>query len=181
MMAALDRALPADAILIEEAVTNRFAVARQVARQPGRHLQTGAPALGWAVGAAVGVKLARPEAPVVVVCGDGSFNCAVPTAALWCASRAAAPFVTVILNNRSYHASRRPVATLYPEGAAVRGDDFPETALTPEIDYPLLARACGGEGRAVETPAELGDALAWALDEAGRGRCAVLDARLPPP
>ncbi len=160
-MAALDRALPADAILIEEAVTNRFAVARQVARQPGRHLQTGAPALGWAVGAAVGVKLARPEAPVVVVCGDGS--------------------VTVILNNRSYHASRRPVATLYPEGAAVRGDDFPETALTPEIDYPLLARACGGEGRAVETPAELGDALAWALDEAGRGRCAVLDARLPPP
>ena len=65
-MAALDRALPADAILIEEAVTNRFAVARQVARQPGRHLQTGAPALGWAVGAAVGVKLARPEAPVVV-------------------------------------------------------------------------------------------------------------------
>ncbi|HEY4026841.1 MAG TPA: thiamine pyrophosphate-requiring protein, partial [Candidatus Dormibacteraeota bacterium] len=104
ILAALDRVLPADAIVLEEAVTNRFAVTRQVNRAPGRYLQAGSPALGWAMGGAIGVKLARPEAPVVAVCGDGAFNFGVPTAALWTAHRAGAPFVAVILNNHSYRA-----------------------------------------------------------------------------
>jgi len=181
MMRALDRALPADALLIEEAVTNRPAVARQVCRPPGHYFQTGAPALGWAMGAAVGIKLARPTQPVVVVCGDGSFNFGVPNAALWTAHRAGAPFVTVILNNRSYYASKRPVLRLYPEGAAAAAGDFRETELSPAIDYALLAQACGGDGRVVEAPADLGAALTWALGEADQGMCTVLDARLPRP
>jgi acetolactate synthase-1/2/3 large subunit len=181
MLAALDRALPEDALLVEEAVTNRPAAARQVNRGPGGYFQTGAPALGWAIGAAVGIKLARPALPVVVVCGDGSFNFGVPNAALWTAHRAGAPFVAVILNNRSYYASKRPVVSLYPEGAAAAAGDFPETELSPAIDYTLLARACGGDGRAVEAPADLGDALRWALGEADHGSCIVLDARLPMP
>jgi acetolactate synthase-1/2/3 large subunit len=180
-LAALDRALPEQAVVVEEAVTARPAAIRQLGRAPGRYLQTGAPALGWAIGAAVGVKLARPEAPVVVVCGDGSFNFGVPTAALWSAHRAGAPFVTVVLNNRSYYASRRPVLNLYPGGAAATAGDFPETELAPATDYALLARACGGDGRVVDRPADLGDALAWALEQAGQGRCAVLDAQLPRP
>jgi acetolactate synthase-1/2/3 large subunit len=181
MVASLDRALPAGAIVLEEAVTNRPAVARQLNREPGRYFQAGAPALGWAIGAAVGVKLANLDRPVVAVCGDGSFNFGVPSAALWTAQRAGAPFVSVILNNRSYYASRRPVLGLYPEGAAASAGDFPETELSPAIDYALLARACGGDGRAVDSPAELGDALGWALEEAAGGRCVVLDARLPRP
>ena len=181
MLGALDRALPHDALLVEEAVTNRPAVARQVCRGPGCYFQTGAPALGWAVGAAIGIKLAKPAQPVVAVCGDGSFNFGVPNAALWTAHRAGAPFVTVILNNRSYYASKRPVLRLYPKGAAAAADDFPETELSPAIDYVLLARACGGDGRVVEAPRDLGDALTWALGEADHGRCTVLDARLPRP
>jgi acetolactate synthase-1/2/3 large subunit len=180
-LAALDRALPDDAIVIEEAVTNRFAVARQVHRPPGRYLQHGSPALGFAIGGAVGVKLARPEAPVVAVCGDGSFNFGVPTAALWSAHRMGAPFVAVILNNHSYHASMRPVVALYPDGAAVAARDFPETELTPETDYALLARACGGEGQAVEAPGDMEEAVRWALGVTERGRCAVIDVRLPRP
>ncbi|HKA09333.1 MAG TPA: thiamine pyrophosphate-requiring protein [Candidatus Dormibacteraeota bacterium] len=181
MLAALDRALPEDALLVEEAVTNRPAAARQVHRGPARYFQTGAPALGWAIGAAVGIKLAKPALPVVVVCGDGSFNFGVPNAALWTAQRAGAPFVTVILNNRSYYASKRPVLSLYPGGAADAAGDFPETELSPAIDYTLLARACGGDGRAVEAAGDLRDALSWALGEVDQGRCTVLDARLPRP
>jgi acetolactate synthase-1/2/3 large subunit len=154
-------------------------VVRQLDRAPGRHFSSGAPALGWAVGAAVGAKLARPDAPVVAVCGDGAFNFGVPTAALWSARREGAPFVTVILNNHSYHASRRPVERLYPGGASARRQDFPETDLTPETDYALLAQACGGVGRVVEWPGDAGDALAWALEQAAAGCSAVLDVRLP--
>lgn len=109
MLAALGRALPEEAILVEEPVTNRPAVGRQVTRQPGCFFDSGAPALGWALGGAFGVKLARPEAPVVAVCGDGSFNFSVPTAALWSAHRYRAPFVAVVLNNHSYWASKLPV------------------------------------------------------------------------
>src|SRR5262249_48252097 len=150
------RALPDDALLIEEAVTNRPAVARQVCRPPGHYFQTGAPALGWAMGAAGGLKLARPAQPGGGGWGGGPFHFGVPNAALWTAYRARAPFVTVILNNRSYYASKRPVLSLYPEGAAAAAGDFPETELSPAIDYALLARACGGDGRVVEAPADLG-------------------------
>lgn len=181
MLAALAGALPDDAVVVQEAVTNRAAVARQVRRAPGHLFDTGAPALGWALGGAFGVKLARPEAPVVAICGDGSFNFGVPTAALWSAHRHGAPFVTVVLNNRSYLASKLPVMGLYPDGVSVRENDFGETRLTPDTDYAALAKACGGSGRSVHTPAEMSDAVKWALAEAEQGRCAVLDVRLPEP
>jgi acetolactate synthase I/II/III large subunit len=180
-LAAVDRALPDDAIVIEESVTNRAAVQRQVLRPPGHYFGHGSPALGFATGGAIGVKLARPEAPVVAVCGDGSFNFGVPTAAFFAAHRAGAPFVAVILNNHSYYASKRPVLNLYPDGAAAAAQDFPETELAPGLDYALLARACGGDGRSVETPADVEEAVRWALDVAARGRCAVVDVQLPRP
>lgn len=181
MLAAVGRALPDEAVVVAEAVTNRPALARQMRRPPGQFFDTGAPALGWALGGAFGIKLARPEAPVVAICGDGSFQFGVPTAALWSAHRYRAPFVTVVLNNQSYLASKLPVMGLYPHGISVRENDFDETRLTPDIDYAALAAACGGSGRRVDTAAECGEAVRWALAEADQGRCAVLDVRLPPP
>jgi acetolactate synthase-1/2/3 large subunit len=181
LLAALGGALPDDAVVVQEAVTNRPAVARQVRRPPGSFFDTGAPALGWALGGAFGVKLARPEAPVVAICGDGSFNFGVPTAALWSAHRHGAPFVTVVLNNQSYLASKLPVMELYPDGVSVRENDFGETRLIPDTDYAALATACGGSGRTVHTPAEMTKAVEWALAEADQGRCVVLDVRLPQP
>jgi acetolactate synthase-1/2/3 large subunit len=179
VVAAVEAALPAPAIVVEEAVTNKLTVGRQSRREPGHFFNTGSPALGWVLGGAIGVKLARPEAPVVAICGDGSFNFSVPTAALWVARRSGAPFVAVVLNNHSYHASKRPVQGLYPRGASVAADEFPETELSPDTDYALLARACGGEGRRVDSASEVGDAVRWALAESARGRSVVLDCQLP--
>jgi acetolactate synthase I/II/III large subunit len=144
-------------------------------------LDTGAPALGWALGGALGVKLARPEVPVVAICGDGYFNFSVPTAASWSAHRYGAPFVAVVLNNHSYWASKLPVIDLYPDGVSVRANDFPETQLTPDTDYAALAEACGGSRKIVHTPQDMGEAIRWALANTDQGRCAVLDVRLPQP
>jgi len=176
---ALNRVLPPDAIVLEEAVTNRPAMLRQIAREPGRYFSTGSPALGWAVAGAMGVKLARPQAPVIAVCGDGAFNFSVPTAALWSAQRAGALFVAVILNNRAYRASRLPVQRLYPGGAADTEGSFPETDLTPGPSHVDLARAYGGGGRVVRTPGELPAALEYCLALAADGRCGVIDIQLP--
>jgi acetolactate synthase-1/2/3 large subunit len=181
MLAALNRAIPSGAITVEEAVTNQGPCLRQLRRPPGRHFGVGAPALGSALGAAMGARLADPEAPVFAITGDGAFNFGVPTAALWSAHRAGAPFVTVILDNGTYLASRMPVERLFPEGAARRQNDFPETRLGPPIDYAALARSCGGEGIVVEEPSEMGDAVERAIAALGEGRCTVIDARLPAP
>ncbi len=180
MLAALSRALPPEAIVLEEAVTSRPAMIRQLDRRPGHYFATGSPALGWAVAGAMGVKLGRPGSPVFAVCGDGAFSFGVPTAAIWSAQRAGAPFVAVILNNRAYRASRLPVQRLYPGGAADAEGTFPETDLGPAPSYPGLARAYGGDGWVVRSPAELPAAVEAALRVQADGRCAVLDLQLPP-
>ncbi len=179
MLQALDRALPPDAIVLEEAVTNRGAVTRQIAREPGFYYGTGSPALGWGVAGALGVKLARPESPVVSICGDGAFNFGVPGSAIWSAQRAGAPFIAVILNNRAYRASKLPVQRLYPKGKADAEGTFPETDLSPVPSYPDLARAYGGDGTVVRDPAEIRAAVEHGLATAADGRCAVLDIQLP--
>jgi acetolactate synthase I/II/III large subunit len=179
MMQALNKVLPARAIVLEEAVTARSALIRQIDREPGMFFDTGSPALGWAIGGAMGVKLARPDAPVFAVCGDGSFNFGVPTAAIWSAHRARAPFIAVILNNRSYRASRLPVQRLYPGGAGTAEGSYPEADLSPAPDYVGLARAYGGGGRVVHDSAELADAVEHCLALEADHRCAVLDIRLP--
>lgn len=176
---ALNRALPPDAIVLEEAVTNRPACLRQIDRGPGDYYGAGSPALGWAVGGAMGVKLARPGSPVVAICGDGSFNFSVPTAAIWSAQRAGAPFVAVILNNHAYRASRLPVQRLFPGGAADAEGSFPETDLTPAPDYVGLARAYGGDGQVVSGPGEIPAALDFCLALGAEGRCGVIDVQLP--
>ncbi|MBO0683532.1 MAG: acetolactate synthase, partial [Candidatus Dormibacteraeota bacterium] len=178
MLAALSNALPEEAIVVEEAVTSRGAVLRQVVRGPDRFVACGAPALGAGLGGALGAKLARPEAPVVAVVGDGGFNFGVPTAALFSAHKAGAPFMAVILNNGVYRASQGPVVRLYPEGVAATSGKFPETELTPAPDYVLVARACGGDGEVVSRPQEMAGAVERCLGHLSAGRCAVIDARL---
>jgi acetolactate synthase I/II/III large subunit len=179
--AAINSALPQSCIVLEEAVTNRGAVLRQVPRAPGHYFQVGASSLGWAVGAALGVKRACPDQAVVVFTGDGAFHFSVPTAALWSAKRATAGFVVVILNNQRYAGSQAPVERLFPNGVAARTRDFLEADLSPPIDYVALARACGGNGETVTRAADGASAMERALASADSGTCYVLDVRLPVP
>lgn len=179
MLATLNRALPWDAIVLEEAVTNREAVHRQILRAPGYYYATGSPALGWGLAGALGVKLANSSRTVITICGDGAFNFGLPNAALWSAHRAGAPFLAVILNNGAYQASRLHVEVLYPGGIASAKDSFPETDLSPSPDYVQLARAYGAEGVVVTCADEMSVAVEHCLDFlATQNRCAILDVRL---
>lgn len=180
-LAALDRALPSEAIVMEEAVTNRPACQRQVDRGPGAFFSSGAPSLGWSLGAPIGAALAAPGRPVVSVCGDGTFHFGIPTAALWSAQHAGAPFLTVVLNNGGYFASKRPVLELYPDGASAAADRFPETEIDAPPDLVGIARACGGDGSLVSAPGEMAAAVDRGLAALRAGRCAVIDVRLPRP
>jgi acetolactate synthase-1/2/3 large subunit len=174
--AALAEQLPEDSIVLDESVTSSDALRRFLGRdKPGSILSAGAPGLGWSLGAGVGVKLAAPEQTVVSVVGDGSFVFGSPIAALWAAQQAAAPFLTLVMNNGGYNASKMPVLGLFPDGASHRANAFPGVRFNTPPDYAALARSCHAYGERVEDPAELPRAIARGLEAVNNGQAAVLD------
>lgn len=172
--------LPPDAILLEDAITNRVWVRTHLTRDvPGTIFTPGGSSLGWANNAAIGVKLARPDATVVSLMGDGGFIFSNPLAALWTAEHAHAPTLTVVFNNGGYNASKRPIVDeLYPGGAVARADDGIVTAIRPSPDFAAVAEACGAYGATVRDPATVQATLRRALDEVKGGRSAVVNAIL---
>ncbi|PLB44214.1 thiamine diphosphate-binding protein [Aspergillus steynii IBT 23096] len=128
--------VPQDTIFVTDSVTNQVAMTEQLQlTRPGSHITKGGSGLGWAGGASIGVKLAtyryelsdRPnvranetgESPFLCsITGDGSFVFSVPTAVYWASHRYGCPFLTVILNNGGWNATRQCLADVHPQGVA---------------------------------------------------------------
>jgi acetolactate synthase I/II/III large subunit len=176
VMRALSAVIDADDIVVEEAVTNQAAVHEGLERsKPGTLLGPAAPGLGWALGGSLGVKLARPDRRVIAVTGDGAFLFGVPTSALTMAAEWGTPFLTVILDNGGYRASRLPVYALFPEGVSAGRKTALGTRFPKAPDYPALAAACHAHGERVEKAEDLLPALHRALAALDAGQAAVLD------
>ena len=138
----------------------------------------GSPAggLGWGLGAALGIKLGRPERRVVAVIGDGSYMFGNPTPAHFASRAHGLPTLTIILNNRMWAAVREATLGLYPDGAAAKSNHAPLTYLEPAPEYQLIVEASGGYGEKVERAGDLSAAIARALDAVdNEGRQAVLN------
>ena len=176
VMSALSEVIDPEDIVIEEAVTNAAAVYEGLERtRPGTLTGPAAPGLGWALGGSLGVKLARPDRHVIAVTGDGAFLFGVPTSALMMAAEWGTPFLTVILNNNGYRASRLPVYDLFPDGISARRGDAAGTRFTRAPDYPALAAACHAHGERVEKAEDLVPALRRALGALDAGQAAVVE------
>ena len=170
------------AIFVEETVTNSMSLFRQIATSDfGSWFKSGASGLGWGLGAAVGVKLAHPEQPVIALVGDGSFLFGAPLAAFWAARTSDAPILAVILNNGGYNATRQPLLAAYPEGYSARSGDLIGVDLTPAPRYHKLADAVEAYGERVEDPTEILPALRRGLERGRSGQSAILDVILASP
>src|SRR5919199_1291101 len=120
--------------------------------------------IGWSLPAAVGVKLAHPERPVVALTGDGSalYTCQ----ALWTAAHERLGIAFVILNNGSYRILKQRTKAL--RGYAEQTGTYVAMDLDdPPIDFVALARSFGLRAERAETVAEAVQALRGALDGAG--------------
>jgi acetolactate synthase-1/2/3 large subunit len=176
VMRALSQVIDAEDIVIEEAVTNSPAVYGALERTlPGTLTGSAAPGLGFALGGSLGVKLARPDRRVIAVTGDGAFLFGVPTSALMMAAEWGTPFLTIILNNNGYRASRLPVYDLFPDGLSVKRGEAAGTRFSRSPDYPALAAACHAHGERVARAEELLPALRRALDAVDGGQAAILE------
>ncbi len=169
-----------DVIVLTEAISNYQVVGEHLrVDRPGALLGSGGGSLGWHAGAAVGVKLARPDALVVSLVGDGTYLFGVPASAQWVASRYRTPSLTVIMDNQGWMSPKLSTLGVHPEGSASARDDF-NVSFAPRADLPGVAAAAGGAwARSVARPDELPAALAEAVAVVRSGRSAVLSAHLP--
>src|SRR5262245_35837969 len=151
----LQREAP-ECVFVDESLTSSAAVWNHVdSTEPGTIFGSGGSSLGWGLGAALGHKLARPDHPVVLLVGDGSFVFGEPLAALWASRAHDAPILVVIFNNGAYNANKAPLRSAYPEGYSVKGDHFVGTDLLPAPRYDLLAAVVGAIGERVDDPGQV--------------------------
>src|SRR5215471_1303478 len=129
--------------------------------------------LGWGMAAAFGVKLARPDQPVVSVVGDGSFCFSGPQP-LWSQARYHAPVMTLVLNNHSYNNERNRIWHFGGQQFKT-GRDMTCYLGSPDIDYAKAADAFGVEGEVVNEPDKLKGAIARAQRAVADGRPYLLD------
>lgn len=182
LTACVRRAIGEDAIVMSEGVTNFQAIADHSGRRkPGTLFNSGGGSLGWHGGAAIGVKLAKPDALVAALAGDGCFMFSVPSSVHWMARRYGTPFLTVVYNNHGWKAPRFSTLAVHPKGQTSRTDDI-GVSFDPPPNYGGIAAAAGGtHPEIVRQPEEVEPALQRALCAIHeQGRSAVIDAWLPP-
>jgi thiamine pyrophosphate-dependent acetolactate synthase large subunit-like protein len=178
LAAELDAALPRDAAIVSENDTYKMLLETDLGYGPGgRDLYTTAGyALGWALPAALGVKLAQPDRPVVALITDGSLMFSGPQV-LWSYARYRTPVCVIVLNNRSYNGERNRIMT--SRGRSYQtGRDLVCYLGDPDIDFVKLAEGFGVQGEIVAEPHMLKPALARAQQATVAGRPYLLDVHM---
>ncbi len=180
--AEIDEALEPDAIVVPELGNRVPNFWLDIA--PGRKRvigQTTGFALGWGVGAAIGVKTALPDQEVVCMVGDGAFLFG-QIESLWTASRYDIPVLIVIMNNRSYDSERNRIQAGSPlwrnQSTRDQWRDVAGYLGQPVVDFPAFARGFNIEGVTCDRPEELRKALRRAKRVLAEGRPFLIDAVL---
>ncbi|MGH2405298.1 MAG: thiamine pyrophosphate-binding protein [bacterium] len=157
MMSELADAMLAETVIFDEAVTSGGYLMRYLRfDDTGRHYRAAGGGLGPGMPNPIGIKLARPQSPVLSVVGDGAALYTVQ--ALWTAAHHKIPVTWVIANNASYRILKLNMLKYLNEGAA--GRKFVAMDMDdPPLDFSRIAAAFGVQGVRVEHPDEIGDAV----------------------
>jgi acetolactate synthase-1/2/3 large subunit len=107
-------------------------------------LSLGFGSMGSGIGAGLGIKLARPDRPVVAVCGDGCFSMALCDLAT--AVRERVPFAVVVLNDQRFGMVEIGCQAIYSRTASFGAGP---------LDIPQLARGVGARSLVVERAGDL--------------------------
>ena len=154
MARALADALPPNATVFNDGISAGGTIFEALSpSERGSYYAIRGGAIGWGMGATMGVQLGMPDRPVVGVMGDGTAIMTVQ--ALWTAANSNIPAVFVICNNQSYRVLKLN-SNVYHR---LQGLPFPDKYVMADFDIPLdfkaQAEAYGVEGVRVEAPEDL--------------------------
>ncbi len=171
LLHALGQSLPGDVVVVEEALSSNEGVRLLIpSDDPQSFYGMRGGGIGWALPAAVGIKLGLPHRPVVALLGDGGLLYTIQ--ALWTAAHERVPVVAVVLNNRSYRILKQRTRALGGHSAAT-GKYLAMDLVDPEIDLAGLARGFGVDAVTATTIPEV---LAAVADGLSWGRTLIVDA-----
>jgi acetolactate synthase-1/2/3 large subunit len=156
IISALAGVLPPETIVTTDVGSHKYLFGQYwPSRQPETFwMSNGLSGMAYGLSAAIGAKLARPDAPVLAAVGDGGFS--MNAQELETAERVGAPFVTVVLEDASYS-----LIKLSQEGKKLE----PYRVDFGPIDTVKMAEACGVEGLRTVNPDELARAAGRAVEQ----------------
>ncbi len=165
LMQTIGKLLPPEAVVIDETVSSGVGVRRFLKSDDAKSffgLRGGG--IGWGLPAAIGVKLALPDRPVVALIGDGSAMYTIQ--GLWTAAHEKLNVVFVIINNYSYRILKQRTNAM--RGHAAQTDNYVAMDLDkPRVDFCSVARGFGLTAHKVHTLGDFGDLLEQALTAEG--------------
>ena len=155
----LRQAAPSDCVLLVDSGAHRvFGAHYWQSNAPRGYITASALApMGWAIPAAIGAKLARPDLPCAVITGDGCMlmhGIEIQTAA-----RYGLAIVYVVINNGALGNVYLRAKHMSPSAGAL--------ALLPTHDWVQFARALGADGVIVDKPGDLLGAFTRAFQSRG--------------
>jgi len=160
ILADVRRVLPEDGLIVTDVGWNKNGVGQQFdITIPGTFVTPGGYAtMGFGPAAALGVKIAQPDKPVLALVGDGAFGSNMSVVAT--AMEAKIPVVWVVMDNQAFGT----IALLekhhygWSYGCTFECDGEPYS-----VDYAAVARAFGAQATAINHAEELAPALEKAL------------------
>jgi benzoylformate decarboxylase len=157
--------LPVNAVVVDETISSGAGLRALLrSEDPKSYFGMRGGGIGWGIPAALGVKLALGDRPVVALIGDGSAMYAFQ--GLWTAAHYGLAVVFVICNNSEYRILKQRTYAL--QSFSARADRYIGMDLEePAVDFVGLARSLGVPGERVEKTREVKQAIDGALARGG--------------
>ena len=161
ILSELKKALPEDGYIVSDVGWNKNGVAQQYPiTVPGTFITpSGLATMGFGPSAALGVKIAQPNRPVVALIGDGAFSSNMSPVAT--AMESNIPVVWLVMDNSAFGTIAGLESMHYGWSF---GCLFEKEGKPYSVDYAAVARACGAHGVKIQSADELGPVLRDALD-----------------
>jgi pyruvate oxidase len=155
IMKVLSEVIPDDALISIDVGENGWWFGRNFRMKKQRFVMSGYLAtMGFGFPGAIAAKIAMPDRQVFCITGDGGFMMAMSDFVT--AVRDNLGMVVVILNNHE-------LGMIRVEQMVEKYENFATSLHNP--DFVQYARSCGGDGKRVTEPEDLGRVIQWAMQQ----------------
>ena len=174
----LRECLSGQTIYVDETITHSRVVQQHLDWSEPQHYFYVQGGLGQGIGVAIGIKMAAPDKPVVLLLGDGTFLYNPVVQALGAAKNNNTPILIVIFNNKKYLSMKFNHLRAYPDGVAVKHNMFHGVELDNQPPLHRFGEPYGMHCAEVSNLAELTATLSAAAVIVANGQTAIVNVAL---